>query len=227
MAEALNKRSFNYKVKDNEKVGFVFPVYFYGLPNIVNKFVEQLSLESDSKPFIYSVITCGASIGNADKMLEKKLKQKDIQLDSSFSVAMPSNYVMMYDTNDIEKQKLTLQNAEDEIENIINLIEANEKGNFANHGTMSIFTPVAYPIYGFYRKTKNFNVTENCNSCGLCEEICPSEVIKLESGNPMWNGEKCSHCSACINRCPTKAIQYGKSTLKRGRYVNPNVNFNE
>lgn len=158
-------------------------------------------------------------------MLEKKLKQKDLQLNSSFSVAMPSNYVIMYDVYDKQKQNLTLQSAEKEIEEIIRSLGANKKGNFANHGIMSILTPIAYPIYDFYRKTKNFNVTESCNSCGLCEEICPSGTIKLELGKPVWMNEKCSHCSACINRCPTLSIQYGNKTLKRGRYVNPNVKF--
>lgn len=226
MGDALNKKQFNYKIKENEKIGFVFPVYFYGLPNIVAEFVDQLRIESGSNPFIYSVITCGSAIGNADKMLEKKLKQKDLQLDSSFSIIMPSNYVIMYDTSDMEKQKLTLQDAEDEIENVIKLLEVNQKGNFSNHGFMSILSSIAYSIYGIYRKTKNFNVKDSCNSCGLCEEICPSGVIKLESGKPIWIKEKCSHCCACINRCPTLSIQYGKSTLKRGRYVNPNVKFN-
>ncbi|MBR4550355.1 MAG: hypothetical protein IKO83_10630 [Oscillospiraceae bacterium] len=32
--------------------------------------------------------------------------------------------------------------------------------------------------------------------------------------------EKCSGCG-CINRCPVSAIQYGKRTVDRGRYVNP------
>ena len=225
MADALNKKQFNYKVKGNEKIGFIFPVYFYGLPNLVAEFVDQLKIESDSNPFIYSVITCGSAIGNADKMLEKKLKQKELQLDSSFSIAMPSNYVIMYDPADKEKQELTLQNAEKEIINVTGLLETNEKGNFSEHGLMAIISPIAYPIYGFYRKTKNFNVEGSCNSCGLCEEICPSRIIKLKSGKPVWIEDKCSHCCACINRCPALAIQYGNSTLKRGRYINPNVKF--
>ena len=28
-------------------------------------------------------------------------------------------------------------------------------------------------------------------------------------------------CNGCINRCPVSAIQYGKKTASRGRYVNP------
>lgn len=66
IADALNKKRFNYNVKENEKIGFIFPVYFYGLPNLVTEFVDKLKIESDKEPFIYSVITCGSAIGNAD-----------------------------------------------------------------------------------------------------------------------------------------------------------------
>ena len=104
-------------------------------------------------------------------------------------------------------------------------MESDKKGDFVSNRGLSILTPLAYRIYGIYRKTKKFYATNACTSCGLCEEICPSETIQLSSGKPEWINDKCSHCSACINRCPTKAIQYGNATKKRGRYVNPNVEF--
>jgi ferredoxin len=226
MAGALNEKHFKYKLSAGEKVGIVFPVYFYGLPTIVDEFMDKLTIESDGSPFIYTVITCGGSIGHADKMIADKLKQKNLQLNSAFSIKMPSNYVIMYDTPDKEKQDLTLREAEKQIEKIVGFLEVNKKGNFvSNRGYFALLSPVAYKLYGTYRKTKKFYVTDACTSCGLCEEICPSGTIQRSSGKPEWVTEKCSHCSACINRCPARAIQYGDATKKRGRYVNPNVEF--
>ena len=225
MADALSKNQFEYKIKGDEKIGFVFPVYFYGLPTIVSEFIGQLAIESDSKHFIYSVITYAGSIGNADKMLEKLLKKVNLHLNSSFSIIMPNNYNIMSDLPDKEKQNKVLQNAEKEIEKVGKLLRANKKGNFAHHGYFPVFTPIAYSLYGIFRKTKKFYATDACTSCGICEEICPSKTIQLTSGKPEWINEKCSHCSGCINRCPAEAIQYGNSTKKRGRYVNPNVKF--
>lgn len=225
IADAINEKHFKYKVKGDEKIGIVFPVYFYGLPTVVSEFISRLTIESDVKPFIYTVITYGGSIGNADKMLGKQLKGRNLQLNSAFSIKMPSNYVMMYDVPDKEEQNLTLHSAEEQIEKITGLLEANKKGDFVSDRGPGILTPFLYKIYGIRRKTKNFYVTDACTNCGLCEEICPSKVIKLTSGKPEWIKEKCSHCSACINRCPVEAIQYGNSTKKRGRYVNPNVKF--
>lgn len=225
IAKATQEKRFEYKVKDYEKIGIIFPVYFYGLPTVVTEFVDNLTIKSSSKPFIYTVITCAGSIGNADKMLGKFLEKKNLELNSSFSVTMPNNYNIMSNLPDEEKQNLVLQNAEEKIESITKRLKANTKGNFAKHGYFSMFTPIVYPIYGLYRNTKKFYATGDCNNCGSCEEICPSEVIQIKNGTPIWIEEKCSHCSACINRCPTGAIQYGNSTIKRRLYVNPNVKF--
>ncbi len=225
MAGALKKKRFKYEVAEGEKIGIVFPVYFYGVPTIAAEFIGQLVIESSANPFIYTVITCGGSIGSADKMLANLLKQNNLELNSAFSVEMPSNYVIMYDVPDNEKQNITLDSAEKQIEKIAGLLESDKKGDFVSNRGLSILTPLAYRIYGIYRKTKKFYATNACTSCGLCEEICPSETIQLSSGKPEWINDKCSHCSACINRCPTKAIQYGNATKKRGRYVNPNVEF--
>ena len=60
-----------------------------------------------------------------------------------------------------------------------------------------------------------------CISCGLCEKICTSGCIEMAAGIPVWTQDKCNMCLACLNRCPATAIQYGKKTEKRGRYVHP------
>jgi ferredoxin len=200
-------------------------VYFYGLPTVVSEFIDQLNVKCDWDPFIYTVITCAGSIGNADKTLGKLLEKKNLTLNSSFTVTMPNNYNIMSDLPDEQKQSIILQNAENEIGEIIKALKVNTKGNFAKHGYFSLFTPIVYHLYGIYRKTQKFYATPDCNNCGLCEQMCPSEVIQIKNGTPEWVKEKCSHCSGCINRCPTQAIQYGNSTIKRRRYVNPNVIF--
>ena len=41
ITDALNKKQYNYKPEDGEKVGIIFPVYFNGLPTIVEQFMEQ------------------------------------------------------------------------------------------------------------------------------------------------------------------------------------------
>ena len=69
--------------------------------------------------------------------------------------------------------------------------------------------------------TGKFRVTDNCTGCGLCSTICPAHAIEMKEGRPVWTKKKCLKCCGCINRCPVSAIQYGRRTESRGRYVNP------
>ena len=67
IAEALEKKEFTYELQDNEKVGFVFPVYFYIVNDIVSEFIRNLKIKHTS--YVYAVITCGASISGAGGQL--------------------------------------------------------------------------------------------------------------------------------------------------------------
>ena len=75
-------------------VGLVFPVYAWGIPNVVARFVHNIStLREDLEgAFLYVVMTCGDDMGYADKVLEKALGRK---LDAAFSVLMPDVYVCL------------------------------------------------------------------------------------------------------------------------------------
>ena len=81
------------------------------------------------------------------------------------------------------------------------------------------------PLFNrFARSDKAFSVNGNCIHCGLCEKICPVGNIKLDEVErlPKWQGH-CAMCTACLHRCPVAAIQYGKVTQGKGRYVHPEM----
>ena len=80
-----------------------------------------------------------------------------------------------------------------------------------------------YPLFANFAIGKNsFRVTDGCISCGLCERVCPTGTITLADGKPVWS-DTCVQCVACIHRCPVRAIEYGKITLKKGRYHHPDT----
>lgn len=203
-----------YPSSSDEVTGFVFPVYFWGLPEIIERFAKIPEVKTGLGKYVFSVITCGASTGNADKMLAKKLGRK---LDYNFSLRMPDNYVVMYDPCSKEKAQKFLRHADREIARVCDDVLKREKGRKGSckDGAKSAFVSI---LYDPFRRTKKFYATDACISCGLCEKSCPDEVIKLENGKPIWIKPKCQHCTACINRCPQRAIQYGKATESRIRY---------
>lgn len=198
----------------DEKTGFVFPVYFWGLPEIVKRFASLPEVKNSLGKYVYCVITCGANTGSADKMLARALGRK---LDYSFSLRMPDNYVIMYNPCSKEKAQKFLRHADKELAEIccdINLRKAKRAGSL-DGGIKSIFVS---KLYDPFRTTKKFFADNKCISCGQCEALCPDGAIRIKNGKPEWVKNKCQHCTACINRCPVQAIQFGKNTAERGRY---------
>ena len=150
---------------------------------------------------------------------------RSLELDSGFSIRMPNNYIIGadVDSKDVEKEKLRI--AELKCREIDAVLTARQSGAFhLIPGRMPGFkSSVANPLFNRYgRDTKHFSVTEDCNECGLCEEICPVHSITV-NGKPHW-GKTCTQCLGCLHRCPVAAIQLGKSSHKKGRYLHPCLN---
>ena len=57
MIEAVRSKAFHYTLKDNEPLGFVFPVYFYTVSDPVLELVRNLTVENAG--FVYAVIPAG------------------------------------------------------------------------------------------------------------------------------------------------------------------------
>lgn len=60
IAECMQKEEFAFP-EPCERAGFVFPVYWYGIPAIVERFLDRLTLGGCD--YAYAVITCGGSAG--------------------------------------------------------------------------------------------------------------------------------------------------------------------
>ncbi len=220
MNDAMKSGKMNYTVKTDEKVGFVFPIYYSGLPSVVAEFIKNLNITADDDCYVYSVITCGANAVGADSMFRRYMSEYVREATCVYQLKMPDNYVMLYDPANAENIKRFMAHADKDIISIIEDLKNNKKGGFVSGKKGKAMSAVMQTFYCFMRVTKPFNVTQDCVSCGLCEKICPVDVIKMKNGKPVWTAAKCAHCTACINRCPAKAIQFGKATLKRGRYCN-------
>ncbi len=63
-------------------------------------------------------------------------------------------------------------------------------------------------------------IGDYCVACGCCVKVCPLGNIRLENRRPVW-GKNCTHCMACIAKCPVEAIEYGKATKHKQRYLCP------
>lgn len=219
IAKRIDDKAYNIsrisevpEVNNEKQIGLIFPIYAWGIPEPMYMFAKKLK---KSEAFTFGVCTCGADAGIALKKLSKIYR-----LDSSYSIIMPSNYII---GEDLEKEDIILKKleiAKKEIEIISNEIIKRKRVYRVNEGKFKTVksTVVNKGFNKFARTTAPFYVKkEVCNGCGLCSKICPALTITLIDGKPTWN-EKCYQCLSCINNCPQSAIQYGKKTEKRGRY---------
>ena len=92
MADVMKTREYECQIGENETLGLVFPVYYWGLPTVVVSFLNRLKL-SGEKPYVWAVITCGSGIGAADRQLKSVGKRVGIPVDAVFSLVMPDNFV--------------------------------------------------------------------------------------------------------------------------------------
>jgi len=54
-----------------------------------------------------------------------------------------------------------------------------------------------------------------CIDCGLCIDICPTDVLRRSNGKVViaYSGD-CCDCARCAHICPTEAIMMGPGVPK-------------
>lgn len=194
-----------------ETVGFIFPVYAWGLPQIVVDFISRLCLSQVQ--YVFAIATCSGTQGGTLLQLKKILQEKDRDLNAGFAIREKSHSPLKQVV--IEKFVIWLNRhsrplpIEDRLQEILTIIRQRlhhepETGSFLAGwlGTTILHKLV---LNEFKKYEKNFFTNEKCKLCGMCEKICPKGNIKRDKDRITWNGN-CELCFACLNWCPQKAI---------------------
>jgi formate hydrogenlyase subunit 6/NADH:ubiquinone oxidoreductase subunit I len=211
-----------------DMVGFVFPLYYWGLPRIVKEFMVRLHIEGSK--YLYAVVTrAGEENGIALAQLEQILAEKNTHLNAGFFIQMPSNYILGYHVDSESENQTLFEQLKVSIKDILTYIH-DKKGNLTSEELGKIDLHSEKLNKDFRDKVlesdKHFNADEKCTGCGICEKVCPVKNIKIIDFKPEWL-HQCQQCLACINYCPEEAIQYGRKTLKSGRYHHPEISYGE
>ncbi len=219
-----------------ERIGFVYPVYAWGPPDMVLALARRLRVrvggqagdrhagEAVGSPFVYAVNTCGDEEGYATSVLRMALKAAALPLDSAFSLRMPNNYILGFDVDPKPVEQDKLRQAEHRLAALLPAIAERKRGVFALlPGAMpGLKTRLVNPMFKrFATNPARFRATEACTACGRCAQVCPTDNIRVDT-RPVW-GKRCTQCLACIHHCPHRAIEYGKGTENKGRYVHPDA----
>ena len=213
MEENISEITKDTIIDKKDRIILVIPLYFWSVPQIVKKLLENTSFSQDDKIFV--VFTCGGFLGTGD------IAAKNLAYPAKtfvYSVVMGTNYIIFHKVDKDDKIIKRLKKADIKIENIAKNIKK-EKSGYKSLIFLKIFIEKLEKTYQEYRNTKSFYVTDKCIACSLCEKNCPDNEIKLIDKKPKWIKDKCQHCLKCIHRCPVYAIEYGKYTIGKKRYV--------
>ena len=195
-------------LKENERLGFVFPVHGWRVPKLVREFISKMkilrepsdaSAENKAKaddslknrPFAYCVCTAGDSIGltienlNEVISLNPSLQALGItEVSSSYSLIMPESYIGLpfMDVDPKEREIRKKENAAQELAVVCEEIFDRKEGisRLVKGPIPWFFTKV---VGGFFENVlitdKRFHVEKDrCVKCGICANVCPVGDIK-------------------------------------------------
>lgn len=205
-----------------ENIGLVFPVYMFGMPNIVREFLEKLK----GVKRIFVVVSHGGMPGAALSQAKAIALKADIEVVGLYSIKMPDNYIPMFNGASEKDIETLLAGAKEETARIAEKIKSGKSREDLRSGRSYLGLVNRIGIKKIKNMGSGFHSDERCTECGICHRICPAGNIYIEDGKPKWK-DRCEGCMACIQWCPVESIQYKKKTQKKRRYRNPEVTMGD
>lgn len=224
LAKALRDRAVNIIGTDprncsfqaEERVGFVFPVYGYVAPKVMLDFASQVKADG---VYTFAVPT----FSNVAGCTLEHFSKSACRLDGGFGIKMPDNmpvFDKVVETRETAIEKI--RRAAPRLREVKNWIQGCRKGFDIDYGEnpeqKTWEQGVHYLVENPFKTVSYHVASDKCVSCGLCQELCPAGVIRMEGDKPIWTESDCYMCMACLNRCPTEAIQYGAYSEGKYRY---------
>lgn len=213
-----------------ETLGFVFPVYSWGLPVPVVDFIKSIGGKfaksvKEKNVYVWAVITCGDDVALAPEMFIKTMADSKIHVSAVWSLEMPNTYILLpgfdVDPENVEEKKI--EEAPKRIRMIVSQVKEKAEALDVVRGSFSwLKTRMVYPLFRKWGiSTRKWHSNSGCIGCGKCSHICPYHNIRMKSskeGNrPEW-GNRCCSCLGCYHVCPQKAVEYGSATKRKGQY---------
>ena len=207
---------------DEDVIGFVFPVYYWGLPKTAERFVKMLKV-TKKDPYVFVVTTYGGTAFGVMGVLAKLLKEKGVNVSYGSALKSVENYTPGYKVNNTPEMR---KQYDRDLKAIKRDIALHARKGFARPTVLNtIISNLFFPAK-HADCDKQFTVSDACAGCGNCRDICPAGNIRMEEGKPVFQ-HRCEHCISCIHACEFNALDWKSAVAKHGRYRHSGVTLEE
>jgi ferredoxin len=167
-------------------IGFVFPVFFWGLPRMVERFILNMQI-TNKDAYVFGVATSGGPVFGVLGQLKTLLKAKGVSLHYGARLISVSNYLPNNEDNDSEafRQKIDQK-----------IVKIAEEIAIRKTNRIMAFTPLNKLIYRYYpneHSDQHFTITSQCSGCATCQKVCPADNIVIKNSQPCFL-HRCEHC---------------------------------
>lgn len=186
---------------------FCYPVYGFGTPTIMLKYISNLKYTTGCKAAI--VCTSAGFEGQSLNHFKHILNKKGFEVFLTDMIIYTYNWTQVLNPQSKEVEAEVFRKANVRVIELTKKIINNETYLKTRNIITLALSWVVFIVFGNLARRilgKTFIADDACISCGKCKNICPSKTIEIYNGKPRWNWN-CESCQRCINMCPKESIQ--------------------
>lgn len=219
----------------DEKIGIVFPLYWWGIPSFVVEFLRKAKFNTS---YLFAISTYGVYPGAVAKHLTDVAMEAGHNFSYINAIKMVDNYLPTFDMKK-EAANEGKKGTEKKLEAIKSDINISKKWikpeNFLQKGSFKLmhsrkkpFSKKQLKLHIYGEGIENYVYTDNnCTGCGLCARVCPVDNIVVDKENKtIALQDKCFGCFACLHNCPVKNIHI-RGEVSGERYRNSHIKLQE